>query len=344
MNWPETDLVIIGGGPAGCAAAIAIAQTTSRCLILEKGSKGKDKPCGDALLPSALDALTALGVELQELKQFAGESFTQIELLDEERVIWRHSLRGQPGWVIPRKIFDQHLREIASQTADLRYDARVTGLTHTDNGQWVVSYTSSGNCCQVMSKGVILATGASNALSINNGISGNPLQAVSITAYAKKEMTAGMIFQFSKAINKGYGWVFKCGKQEINIGICALEPEALHLRQKAADYLQLWDARQEGYWRGGAGPLWSGKGCKWHCSNGLLSCGDAAGLVDPINGEGISAALVSGREAGKAMSNYLAGHREVQYLEAYSDFIRSYFSSLYSDNLDRQIWRRICNI
>ena len=59
--------------------------------------------------------------------------------------------------------------------------------------------------------------------------------------------------------------------------------------------------------RGGILPLWSGKGTAWSHEAGVVSCGDAAGLVDPISGEGLTAALVSGKRAGAAVASFLSG-------------------------------------
>ena len=60
-----TDVLVVGGGPAGCAAAIALARKGTRVLLLERMRRPQPKTCGDALLPDALLALGALGLDEQ---------------------------------------------------------------------------------------------------------------------------------------------------------------------------------------------------------------------------------------------------------------------------------------
>ena len=72
--------------------------------------------------------------------------------------------------------------------------------------------------------------------------------------------------------------------------------------------------------RGGVLPLWSGKGTAWSHKAGVVSCGDAAGLVDPISGEGLTAALVSGKRAGEAVASFLSGNFGA--LDGYSRWVR----------------------
>jgi flavin-dependent dehydrogenase len=62
---------------------------------------------------------------------------------------------------------------------------------------------------------------------------------------------------------------------------------------------------------GGIEPLWSGGPTKWHHSGGVVSCGDSAGLVDPMTGEGLSAAFRNGEMAAQAVADYLGGHGEM---------------------------------
>ena len=58
----ECDLLIIGGGPAGAAAAIVAARAGANVVVLEKGPHGRDKVCGDGLTPRAVAALRDLKV------------------------------------------------------------------------------------------------------------------------------------------------------------------------------------------------------------------------------------------------------------------------------------------
>jgi flavin-dependent dehydrogenase len=132
--------------------------------------------------------------------------------------------------------------------------------------------------------------------------------------------------------------------ERANIGVCLLgEPEGPRLLELGRALLA--ERGEPGVrWRGGAGALWSGAGKRWHHPAGVVSCGDAAGLVDPINGEGITAALVSGAEAGKAVARYLGGGREAAQLEAFSTWVRACFEDRYAPGPLRRTWQAICGI
>lgn len=86
--------------------------------------------------------------------------------------------------------------------------------------------------------------------------------------------------------------------------------------------------------------LWSGRGVKWHDRRGLIAAGDAAGLIDPLSGEGISAALFSGAQAGVAIAQYLGGSPIT--LDDYTDWVRSWGYAAYNPQGTRaEFWRML---
>jgi len=89
--------------------------------------------------------------------------------------------------------------------------------------------------------------------------------------------------------------------------------------------------------RAGLAKLWSGKGTCWHHMAGALSCGDAAGLVDPGDGEGISGALMSGHMAGSALARFFAQDGNVAPLVEYSDWVKAFFTRRYEENARHRV-------
>ena len=93
--------------------------------------------------------------------------------------------------------------------------------------------------------------------------------------------------------------------------------------------------------RGAREAPWSGRGRHWHHPAGVVSCGDAAGVADPLTGEGISVALLSGEQAGRAIARYLQDGCAIAHLEAYSGWVGEHFRAAYQPTPFRQIWARL---
>jgi flavin-dependent dehydrogenase len=148
-----------------------------------------------------------------------------------------------------------------------------------------------------------------------------------------------LVFQFQDSCRPGYRYVFPASDNTVNLGIwiCAEKP-GVNLHALGEELLRDYQARRHGKWRGGFTPLWSGRGKQWHHPSGVVSCGDAAGIVNPFNGEGMTAALLSGEKAGEAVADFITGSRRSLHLEKYSYWIREYFNRAYGfDNW--QSWK-----
>jgi flavin-dependent dehydrogenase len=336
----EPRIAVLGAGPAGCAAAITFARAGVRPTVLERGVPGKDKPCGDAYLPDAVGWLASLGVPIEVVHGPRARPFTSIDLWDDRRPIWTVPLDGQIGMIAPRSVVDQALRDVAAACSDLRYGVSAVGL-HGDVDGWRVAVRING-VTEVIGPfdAVVLATGAANALAREYGIAGEPIVGASMTAYLQVKDIDAPLFQFSPLGLDGYGWVFPLADGEVNIGVCAANQPPRDFRQRTESYLAQWCPGQIGEMRAGAGPMWSGRGSRWHDTRGVVSCGDAAGLVDPLTGEGIAPALESGIAAANAIVGWLASGPS-DALGDYSRHISQTFGRRYSLTPARTIWRNL---
>lgn len=331
-------VAVIGAGPAGCAAAIRLAALGQQVVVFERGSRLKDKPCGDAYLPDALQQMAALGVTLDPDPICGAKSFTQIDLWDATRPIWAISLDGREGWIAPRAAVDQILRDAAALSSELRYESVVLAIDPATPG-WELTIRAGNSAASPENfSGVVLATGAANAFSRRYGVAGAPITGASISVYGRLTGITAPMFQFSPLGLAGYGWVFPLADDRVNIGVCAIDSRSANLRAATSRYLERWRPSDIESFRAGAGPMWSDRGSRWHQAGGLVSCGDAAGLVDPLTGEGIAPAMESGIAAADAVHTFLTGGGDSA-LAAYSNWVKSTFRSRYAETPVRRMWR-----
>jgi flavin-dependent dehydrogenase len=128
-----------------------------------------------------------------------------------------------------------------------------------------------------------------------------------------------------------YKWQFPL-TDRANVGACQMNK----CRDLATELRML--VRRYGVTKlaGGVEPLWSGIGTKWHHPGGIVSCGDSAGLINPITGEGITAAFISGEMAAQAISDYLGSKGAVS-LVNFSSQMWEVFSAKYKMSTSKDL-------
>jgi len=299
----QRDLLIIGGGPAGSAAAIVAARAGVRVTLFEKGPHERDKVCGDGLTPRAVAALEELKVDysaahrIDGLRMIAGKKTRELAWPTTDRF-------PNHGAVWPRHRFDTHLIDLAIEAgADVRFESEALPVMEGDR------------CIGVISGGdtftaplTILAAGAQGAAAKMLGAERDPNEpfGLAIRAYAPTPRHAERHLEACLSLRDehgtpvpGYGWMFPAGDGTVNIGVGALSTmkgfKKLNLNtlldQYAAIVREPWGLG--GYvdkpraWRL---PM----SCVKRHGPGWLAIGDAAGFVNPMNGEGIDYGLESG--------------------------------------------------
>jgi flavin-dependent dehydrogenase len=223
------------------------------------------------------------------------------------------------------------------------YGVTVLSITETDNNCICVLYRSGTDTITLVAEAVVIACGSRNRLAISWGIGGEPSCGVALSAYCQVVDTAGPTFDLRGPTEQGYFWIFPLGGNIANIGVCFLSnAKGTYLRAIGDTWATGLAVKKPIRWRGGISRLWSGKASYWHSTVGIVSCGDAAGLVDPITGEGLTAALMSGEQAGTAVSQFLLDNRDPRYLTNYSEWVKNYFIERYRSTPAREIFRSLC--
>jgi flavin-dependent dehydrogenase len=344
----DCQVVVIGGGPAGVAAACAAAECELDVVVVERGQPGRDKACGDMFMPSATAVLGQFGFDGPTLRSIGGCSRDAIEIHGGSGLLWTLNYVRDPVWMLPRRLIDQTLRDSLEPRTQVFYDASVFDVSPGQNGRLDVRAHTAQRTRTFRFKcdAVIAACGTQSTLTARWGISGNPLVAPSISAYVRSSGIDTPAFGFGANCHPGYWWAFPIGTQQENIGICALDQcRGAQLKSRGRALAARMGLAGDLNWRGGGGALWSGRGDRWHHDVGIVSCGDAAGLIDPLNGEGLTASLRSGREAGLAVGRFLDKRRDLSCLRNYSAWIRKTFASEYeSESPLRIAWRQLVGL
>jgi len=302
----EWDLVVVGAGPAGSSAALgALARDPDlRVLLLDRSDFPRDKSCGDGIAPHVLDALAEVG---------AGDvvdDWTPLHRLELSRgtTTVEGPMRREVH-VVPREVFDARLVERAVAAGAVLRRHRVGSVA--DGPDHV---TVSGT---IAARVVVAADGAHSA--IRTGLLGRRRQprALAIRGYAPTtpELAGRQVIRYGERRQPSYAWAFDRGDGLANVGYGELLPGENDRREAPSRRLLLEQleilipgtASTGSGWLGHHLPL---SGWRWHQPDGaVLLVGDAAGLVNPMTGEGIYYAVATGIAAGRTAADCLAAGR-----------------------------------
>jgi geranylgeranyl reductase family protein len=306
------DAVVVGAGPAGSIAALLLARAGARVALADKAAFPRDKACGDLVGPRGVQVLADLGLRVPDAGQ--GSDMLAVGPSGRRTRLPAFAGRTYPGHgiVTPRLAFDHALREAALQAGALGVRARITGVEQGDGGRVEAVLSSDG---QRLAGDVIIA--ADGALSPVARLAGllDPQAALwgfAIRAYVPAEVPLPLLVLLDASpwrIYPGYGWLFPGQDGQANVGIgigLGGDRGRAPLRGDLARLVAL--LGQRGDLRGDAatGPVmggWlrmGGTGTPAAAGNVLLA-GDAAGLINPLQGEGIGPAMVSARLAAEAV-------------------------------------------
>jgi menaquinone-9 beta-reductase len=312
MTGRSFDVVVVGAGPAGSIAALVLARGGARVALADKASFPRDKACGDLVGPRGVQLLAELGVHVPDAGQGS-------DLLAVGPSGWASKLPAFPGRtyaghgvVVPRTVFDNALREAAVAAGATPVQARITAVDAGHDGTVRAVIAGDG---QRLAAGVVI--GADGALSPLARLTGmlDPdaaLWGFAIRAYLPAEVPLPLLVLLDARpwhIYPGYGWLFPGADGQANVGIgvgLGHTRRQAPLRDDLARFCALLAAR--GHIAPGAGPgpvtggwlRMGGTGTPAAAGNVLLA-GDAAGLINPLQGEGIAPAMVSARLAAEAV-------------------------------------------
>lgn len=303
------NIAIIGAGPAGSAAAIVAARAGATVTLFEKGSHGRDKVCGDGLTPRAVGALRELKVEpeaahrIDGLRMIAGKTTRQLAWPTTDRF-------PNHGAVLPRRYLDAHLSDAAAEAgAEVMYNATATPITE---GGRVIGVEANGT--KVLADLVVVAAGAPGAVARLLGSDRHPDEpyGLAIRTYVESDRHGDRHLEACLTLKDdhgtpvpGYGWMFPAGDGTVNIGVGALSTMKGFNKLNLNSLLNSYTAMVKEPWGLGSDPLERPRAWRLPMSSlrrhgpGWVAIGDAAGFINPMNGEGIDYGLESGMLAAE---------------------------------------------
>ncbi len=360
MTSTDADVVSVGAGPGGAAAAYHLAQAGLDVLVLEKAGFPREKVCGDGLTPRAVKSLLAMGVDVAAPGWIRNTGLRILGGGVRLELPWPE-LASYPdyGLVRTRVDFDEILARTAEKAgARLRELTEVTGPVLDERTGRVVGVTAApvtedgkkrtrGEQVTCRAPLVIAADGASSPLSRAVGRikrDDRPL-GVAVRRYYTSPRTDDDYLESWRELWQGdrllpgYGWVFPVGDGTSNVGLGLLNTSAAF---RATDYrglLRDWLSGMPPEWgfveenatgpvQGGALPM--GFNRQPHYARGLMLVGDAGGVVNPFNGEGIAYALETGELAAEVAVQALRRNNDERVYQRYPAELKARYGGYYT--------------
>ncbi|HEY6359917.1 MAG TPA: geranylgeranyl reductase family protein [Vicinamibacterales bacterium] len=310
------DVLVVGAGPAGAAAAWALARAGHDVALVDREAFPRDKTCGDGLISDSLEALDEMGLRQATVREAVRPAALHVVAPGGESV----RLAGE-FLCLPRQRFDALLVE-AAVNAGARLEAPMSAVQPLEDGGVVsgARLRSPAGELEVRARFTMLATGANAAATNAFGLS--PLlkpNAVAGRAYFRVPSSLAarhphLSIVYERSLCPGYGWIFPGPGNRYNLGVgCFSVGGTPTLRELWERFITRFApaaemvARSEALTEFRGAPLRTGLHGATLGRPGLLALGDAAAMTYPATGEGVGKAMQSGLLAARLVSAALAG-------------------------------------
>jgi menaquinone-9 beta-reductase len=304
------DVIIIGAGPAGCAAALALTKARLSVSLFDKAIFPREKTCGDALIPDAFHALEKLGL-IRHVAELScpTDGMRLIGCNGSDVLVHANSA------CLPRLKLDKLLLDSAIEAGATFLPAHdfVALIDEDEETHWV-EFNKAGKMVPVRGRWVLLATGAHPAPIERAGLLLRAeCRSFAVRQYVRSERLARgfheLVFVFDTTVKGGYGWIFPGPDAVFNIGVgfFGSAHKLSNPRRNYERFIAKLPLAQKLICEGevisplkGA-PLRTGLSGTRFARGGLLGIGECVGTTFPLTGEGIGKAMETGILAAEAI-------------------------------------------
>ncbi|MEW6294958.1 MAG: geranylgeranyl reductase family protein [Candidatus Diapherotrites archaeon] len=292
------DIVIVGAGPAGCVFAKTISKNFS-VLMVDSRTIPRDKPCGGMLVSASKEFLKSFSIS----EEFTVKpKYLSVTYLDWEKNTKKHEEKNFLN--VDRKKFDYWLfSNIKKPNISFLQSAKLIEFTYTKNNLISIILESNGTIKSVIAKYVIGCDGAISTVRQKLSKKNIPYYLAMQETIQSKKMPKNALFIYDNSITDFYSWVIP-KNNELLIGSALFPSEAKN------KFNILKNKLKEKYGIYGKGSLKSAIILRPRSINDIclgkknvFLAGEAAGLITPTSGEGISFAMRSGQFAAEAINN-----------------------------------------
>ena len=342
----RTDVLVVGAGPAGSATAAWAARAGIDVVLADAETFPRDKPCGDGLTPRAIAELDALGLSpwLEGRARNWGlraAGFGQTLYLP-----WPGGSLPRYGGAAPRLELDAAIRQVALDAGATPVEGhRAVDVTMDGPRVSSVTFAVGKEHRTIECERLIVADGARSQLGRKLGRTWHRSTAYGVAArgYIKSHRSDDPWISSHLELRgqqnellSGYGWVFPLGGGEVNIGVGTLatdrRPADVNLRGLMQHYA---DAQREAWeLEGEIRAPWSallpmGGAVSGVAGRNWMLVGDAAGCVNPLNGEGIDYGLETGHLAAQMLAGTFPNPL-LDYERSWAPILRNRYGTAFS--------------